>query len=268
MIAKPGHLGPGYARQFEDESIARAYFTRPPYPPELFSVLGALLPPGSRSVLDLGCGTGDIALGLIGTAERIDAVDPSHAMLRVASSRDQADHPSLSWCCASAEEFGFDQRYGLVVAAESLHWMDWDIVLPRMARCLLPGGQLAIVGRVSSTSVPWSGELELLLQRFSTNREYQPYDLISELQQRGYFREAGRRQTAPVAFRQPIDEYMESFHSRNGFSRQRMSLQAAADFDRGLRELVLRHRPDGVVQLGAAARVTWGRPLAPAGAPA
>jgi ubiquinone/menaquinone biosynthesis C-methylase UbiE len=260
MIPKPAHLARQYAQQFEDESIARAYYTRPPYPAELFEVLQGLLPPGPSFVLDLGCGTGDIALGMVGRADQLDAVDPAAAMLRIASTREQSSYPGLHWWQARAEEFAFDRSYSLVIAAESLHWMEWDVVLPAIARCLLPGGYLAIVGRASLATIPWAQELDPLLQRFSTNREYQPYDLISELQRRGYFREVARHTTAAVPFRQSVDDYVESFHTRNGFSRERMSARAAADFDRELRELVCRHCPGGMVQIDALARVIWGTP--------
>ena len=93
---KPAHLGSAYAAQFEDETIASAYHTRPPYPPALFEMLARLQPARGR-ILDLGCGTGDIALGLISHAERVDALDPSAAMLRVARSRPSASDPRLRW---------------------------------------------------------------------------------------------------------------------------------------------------------------------------
>lgn len=35
--------------------------------------------------------------------------------------------------------------YGLVTAGSSLHWMDWEVVLPRIGRLLSPEGCLAIV---------------------------------------------------------------------------------------------------------------------------
>ena len=57
-IPKPKHLGPEYADQFKDESVASAYLYRPPYPAELFDVLDSLIQGKPRLILDMGCGTG------------------------------------------------------------------------------------------------------------------------------------------------------------------------------------------------------------------
>lgn len=64
MLPKPKGLGPAYAAQFGDPSVVDAYPTRPPYPPELFTILLGLLGDETPNILDLGCGTGDIARGL------------------------------------------------------------------------------------------------------------------------------------------------------------------------------------------------------------
>ena len=259
-LGKPAHLGPAYGAQFEDETVARAYAARPPYPAEVFDILDGLQPPGPRYVLDLGCGTGDVALGLLGRAERITGIDRSEPMLSVARSRPGDGHPSLTWQCVAAEAFAFPGPYSLVVAGESLHWMDWGRVLPRIAASLRPGAVLAIVeGRVL-TGVPWAGELEDAIPRYSTNRDYRPYDLAVELRERELFREAGRRTTAPVPFEQSIDSYVESFHTRNGLTRQRMAPAAAAEFDVLVRGLVAPHCRDGIVRGRVASRVVWGQP--------
>jgi SAM-dependent methyltransferase len=260
MIPKPAHLGPAYAAQFGDESVARAYHTRPPYPGELFERLEGLMAPGPRAVLDLGCGTGDVALGMIGRAERIDAVDPSSAMLRVARARHRSGDRGLRWVESRAEAFRPETRYALVVAAESLHWMDWAEVFSWLPEALLPGAFLCLVSGREIDPVPWRRERDELISRYSTNREYRPYDLVAELASRGLFEEAGRSSTAPVPCVQGVETYIESFHTRNGLSRERMTLAAAAAFDQALRQVVARHCPDGRVRGQTAATLVWGTP--------
>src|SRR3712207_9196681 len=59
IVPKPKGLGPEYGAQFQDHSVADAYPTRPPYPPEVFQILFGLIEDQAPRVLDLGCGTGD-----------------------------------------------------------------------------------------------------------------------------------------------------------------------------------------------------------------
>jgi trans-aconitate methyltransferase len=263
MRPKPDHLGPEYAAQFADRSVAREYHTRPPYPAELFTRLLRLLPAGERTVLDLGCGTGEVAVGLVGRVDRIDAVDPSAAMLEVASTRHPSETDGLRWVQASAERFRPTVRYGLIVAAESLHWMDWEVVFGWLPDALVHGGALALVSGREFVGVPWHTELAQLIPRFSTNRRYKPYDLAAELAARGLFEETGRYSTRPIDYAQSLEAYVQSFHTRNGFSRERMSAAAAASFDAAVIEVAKRYCPDGWVRGQTAATVVWGVPRRP-----
>jgi SAM-dependent methyltransferase len=265
VIPKPAHLGPPYAAQFEDEAVARVYETRPPYPLQVFDLLEGLMPSGPRSVLDLGCGTGDVALGLLGRAARIDAVDSSRAMLNVARARRPSGRLGLHWIEGKAEDFRPGTRYSLVAAGESLHWMDWEAVFSWMPDALEAGAVLALVSGRELAPVPWARPLGQLLARFSTNREFRPYDLVEELTKREIFRETGRASTERVGHVQSTEAYVESFHSRNGFSRERMTPAAAAAFDLELRRLLAPHSPDGLVRSETAATVVWGIPQRPVG---
>ena len=78
--------------------------------------------------------------------------------------------------------------------------------------------------------------------------------------QRGLFTIHGEESTPPIEVRQPIAEYVESFHSRNGFSRDRMTAEQAAGFDEEVTRLVTPFAADGVVALQVTARVIYGRP--------
>jgi len=108
--------------------------------------------------------------------------------------------------------------------------MDWGRVFPRIRAALAPGAVLALVGR-SDLPAPWHPELRALVPRYSTNRDYRPYDLVEELTSRGLLEVRGRLRTAPVDVTMTVDAVVERMHSRNGFSRARMSPEAAAEFD-------------------------------------
>ena len=133
--------------------------------------------------------------------------------------------------------------------------------MPRFYEILTPGGYLAVVEEVLEPT-PWSDALGFISE-YSLNKDFQPYNMLTvtqELTAHGLFRQLGIRTTAPVSFRQSVDEYVESFHACNGLSRDRMDANAANAFDRRLRELVSRYCPNGVVELQIRGRVIWGKP--------
>jgi SAM-dependent methyltransferase len=261
MRPKPVHLGPRYAAQFQDAAVVAAYPMRPPYPAEVFERLRALLA-GPVVALDVGCGTGDIARRLASLVERVDAVDISAGMIAMGQRLPGGDTPNLRWLIGAMEDVPLDSPYGLIVAGESLHWMDWQTVLPRLREALAPGARLVIVARQEQPS-PWSKGLLALIVRYTTNRDFQPHDLIEELTSRGLFQLEGAADTEAAPFSQSVTDYIESIHSRNGFSRDRMSPEDAAAFDAAARELITPYASEGIVALRIGAALRWGQPLAP-----
>ena len=261
-IPKPKHLGPEYADQFGDRSVADAYVNYPPYAAEVFQVLDGLIQDEPRVALDMGCGTGDVARPLAALVERVDAVDPSAAMLEVGRARAGGDCPNIRWVCQSAEEFAYDTRYSLIVAGASLHWMDWYKVIPRFAAALSDRGYLAIVGGRGIATAPWVDDLNRIIPGYSTNKDFQPYNLLDELERRRLFAMVGHMRTAPQEYCMPVDQYVELFHARNGFSRQRMDAQAAAAFDAAVRELVAPYVDGHLLTFDVTTDIIWGQPLA------
>jgi predicted TPR repeat methyltransferase len=259
-IPKPKHLGREYADQFGDASIVAAYHHRPPYPAQVFTLLRELVVGTPRVVVDLGCGTGDVARPLSALVDSVDAIDCAPRMIERGQSLPGGDRLNLRWILGWVEETTFPRSsYGLVTAAESLHWMDWDLLFPRLRTLIAPGGYLAIVSR-PELPMAWSADLTPIIQRYSTNRDYDPYDLIDELTKRELFEPVGEERTEPLAFRQSLGSFIESIHSRNGFSRDRMTGAAAAAFDAEVETLLSTRSMDGRVDVQVVGRIVWGRP--------
>jgi len=192
--------------------------------------------------------------------ERVDAVDWSRGMIENGMGLPGGDRPNLRWICSRVEDADLRPPYALITAGASLHWLDWDVVFPLFRDILTPRGFLAIVDRDGPPD-SWGRELGDLLRRFSTNQEYQPYNLVDELAVRGLFHKMGERQGPVVAIRQSVDSYIESIHSANGFSRDRMEPAQATAFDSAVRRLVEPYATDGQVELQIHGTVVWGRPL-------
>lgn len=167
-------------------------------------------------------------------------------------------HPQLRWLHGPVEAMPLDPPYALVVAGESLHWMDWQVVLSRFQEILLPGGYLAIVNN-DVVPDPWTTLAEVL-EEYRTDGGYQPFDILTTLVQHGLFRQVGERRTAPVLFEQSIGDYIESYHARSGFSRRRMGQERADAFDAVARRLLLHRYEDGRIILQVSGRIIWGLP--------
>ncbi|TMC12171.1 MAG: class I SAM-dependent methyltransferase [Chloroflexi bacterium] len=267
MTDKPPQLRPENAEAFELESVARAYRHRPPYPAGVVDALLSLLGSDGGAVLDAGCGTAELGRALVESVDRVDAVDVSEAMIAEGRRQERGDHPNLRWVQSRLEDADLRPPYGLAVAGDSLHWMEWGVALPRLHDALHPGAWLAIVHRDWGTGTEEESEL---IPRYSTLQDYQPYDLGRELVTRGLFTGAGHLRFAGT-WHPTIEEYVEARHSQAGFARDRMGPARAADFDAELTTLLqhlvtagrVRTRPDDGgdrLVLRVVAQVGWGRP--------
>ena len=95
------------------------------------------------------------------------------------------------------------------------------------------------------------------------NTAFTPYTMmtvVTELEQRQLFQLHGSYETAPIAFQQSLDAWVESLHARNGFSRDRMDAGAASACDAELRAAIQPYCPGGIVAQSIAARILWGAP--------
>jgi len=247
--------------------MAANYLFRPPYPAEVYDVLLELMRGRPRILLDAGCGTGKVTLGLIDQIERADAVDPSEAMLRIAQSLPGSASAKIRWIHASIEEAPLDPPYGLIIAASSIHWMDLDRTLPRFANALADGAMLAMLDGDAPVDAPWEREETDFMIDFLAARDGRRPNWWKTVRERFAepvlvhpgFEQVGHRITAPVAFSQSIAEYLRCQHSRATWSEDHLGAKASAEFDAAMTTILSRYARDGMLTFDVQTRIEWGR---------
>lgn len=119
---------------------------RPGYPPRVFDDLAVLVPltPGSR-VLEIGCGTGQATLPLARLGCVVTAVELGAGLAALAR-RKLAGRDTVRVVVGAFEEWPLPvDRFDLVVAATSFHWVDPAVRVVKAADALRPGGALAVI---------------------------------------------------------------------------------------------------------------------------
>ncbi|WP_433891508.1 class I SAM-dependent methyltransferase [Streptomyces sp. CA-111067] len=101
---------------------------------------------GARHVLDVGCGTGNLAALLRRRAVTVTGLEPDPQMARAAAER-FADDPAVT-----IVEAGFagrrdpQRRFDAITLVAVLHHLPLAPTLRELRGCLAPGGRLVIVG--------------------------------------------------------------------------------------------------------------------------
>jgi ubiquinone/menaquinone biosynthesis C-methylase UbiE len=127
----------GVAQLYEDSRLG--------YPSDIvaFAVTTAAAGAGS-TVLEVGCGTGQLTESLACYGFRLTAIDIGPSM--VAAARRRLGGSALSFQVSSFEDFAAaDASFDLIVSGTAFHWVDPEVRFRKPARLLRPGGWLALL---------------------------------------------------------------------------------------------------------------------------
>ncbi len=258
---KPKFLSVEHASRFKDKNVAELYQYRPSYSDEVTQTLLKLMPENCPRILDAGCGPGKIARGIADDVDHVDAVDFSQEMISMGQLQDKGKHPNIRWICSPIETADIEGPYGLIVTGASLHWMDWDTVLPRFNHLLHRKGYLAIVDGDGPTNMPWNSQRKSLISYYSTNQDYIPFDMVAVLISRNLFEKIGEIQTIPKSITQSIEEFLLSEHSRESLSINGMGVEKRNEFDQKMRNLLESYSVNNHLTYQVSTRIIWGKPL-------
>ena len=109
-------------------------------------------------VLDIGCGTGQVALAMEGRCSEMVCLDPDPETLRWAKKVTKDSKMKLSWLNYGSEDLGkIKKRLGtfkLATICRAFHWMDQKKVLKDLDALIDEGGGVTLFGDKSL----WTGE--------------------------------------------------------------------------------------------------------------
>ena len=115
-----------------------------------------------RTVLDVSCGDGSLALFLDDGTKRIVGIDTDKHCIEKARSVKNGD--AVEFICVSFEDFTKDKTFDAIVFVASIHHMDMTSALKKAKFLLAPRGKLLIVGLAKpSTLFDWALEVTRVL---------------------------------------------------------------------------------------------------------
>jgi SAM-dependent methyltransferase len=184
--------------------LAADYAHRPGYPEAVVAPLVALAGASGARVVDLGAGTGHLAIPLARAGLRVHVVEPARAMLDALERA--AAYAGVSAAVtpvhAPAEETTLPAGSAeLALVADALQWVDPERAGRELVRILSPGSVLAIVEpRLAETPFLLALNARIARANFKARRAELPVDLVFSL--------ATRAAPASESFEQdvPLDD--------------------------------------------------------------
>ena len=140
---------------------------RPPYPDTLFADLRARLPvTGSGRLLDLACGTGQVAVPLAADFVETIAVDLEPETIAFARAKDGESR--ITWSVGAAETVSVDGPFELITVGTAFHRLDRPAVARRMSDLVAEDGGVALLWSAvpSDGDEPWQLELRQLIENW------------------------------------------------------------------------------------------------------
>ncbi len=143
-------MAPEYKDAFRGTAWYYSRF-REEYPMEFFNLLKRKFALSkSDRIMDLGCGTGQIAIPVCGFVKEVIAVDPEPEML--AEGKNQAamqGAQNIVWFDGSSDDLpvfsNTPDKLKLVTMGNSFHWMNREKTLKELHEVIIDSGGIAIV---------------------------------------------------------------------------------------------------------------------------
>ncbi|MEM6632223.1 MAG: class I SAM-dependent methyltransferase [Bacteroidota bacterium] len=141
-------MGPDRLTQvFDDQALAYDRF-RPAYPTAILDSFMELtgLKAGD-SLLEFGCGTGQLTLDLLKRGVNVLAIEKGAKLAEVAQ-KNFEDYPSARVVTAKFEDWQPEEKFDSFVAAQAFHWVDKQVGLDKVFELLKETGTMGLIWNV------------------------------------------------------------------------------------------------------------------------
>ncbi len=232
---------------------------RPGYPSALFDDLLDRATIGDRGrLLDLACGTGQIAFALADRFDEVIALDQEPEMVTFAAAKANAlGITNVSWMVGPVESAVVDGAFTLITIGNAFHRLARQKVAERATSWLAPGGHLALLWSDSPWrgSAPWQQVVDETMREWArhagaTNRAPADWeaaldrDPTSDVLRRAGLRTVGRYEF-PVDRTWSVEALLGFVYSTSTHSRVALGDHLAA-FEETLRDRLLAVEPNGI----------------------
>jgi 2-polyprenyl-3-methyl-5-hydroxy-6-metoxy-1,4-benzoquinol methylase len=182
-------------------------------------------------ILDIGCGTGELALALAAAGHEVTAVDPAPGMLQMARKKDMERR--VDWLAAAGHEFRLTTQFDLAIMTGHVFQIflsDEEAldVLRNAFQHLKPNGRLVFESR-NPLRRQWEGWTSTATRRHYRVRETEPVEVhyqwlkaqadLVTFETEFNFPESGRRETSLSTLRFPSRSVIGQLLTRAGFRR-------------------------------------------------
>jgi len=135
FFLKSEYLHYGYFKDGLEADIANLKKAQENYAGLIFSHI----PEGTKTILDVGCGSGKTAEQLVAKGYQVDCVSPGHIL--TAYAKDLLGDKAGFFEC-KFEDIVTDKKYDMVLFSESFQYIPMDKTIPGALKLLNPGGYI------------------------------------------------------------------------------------------------------------------------------
>lgn len=153
--------------------LADYYRYRTPYLRGMFDALKSRLPLHTRdNILDICCGSGELAAGLSPLVNHIVAIDGSPEMLALARLVSNVDYHCHDINQPGIPRAVLSDEFKHFFIGRAIHWISVESLESTVGSSLAKDGAIVICASGWTSNTPWLGEFNKIRNRFSSGRTF------------------------------------------------------------------------------------------------